>query len=113
MDVGAEAQFHPATVQWRTPSGEIGWIQLVQSPMIDAKADEHGLTISTTGTIRLRIHAKGLSQGKISATDWELPGLSVAVTSDVRNFSLEKAEKAVDLVYSGITSVRLEIIASQ
>jgi hypothetical protein len=34
-DVGPTSQFRPATVQWRTPSGEIGWMQLTESPMID------------------------------------------------------------------------------
>ena len=58
------SQFHPATIQWRTPSGEIGWVQLYEAPMIDATADAHGITISVTGTIRIRIHAKGLDHGK-------------------------------------------------
>jgi hypothetical protein len=113
MDVGTEAQFHPATVQWRTPSGEIGWIQLVQSPMVDATADEHGLTISTTGTIRLRIHAKDLIQAKISATDWDLQALHVAVVSDAQHFGIEKTSGAIDLVYAGMTRMRLDIMADK
>jgi hypothetical protein len=108
-DAGTATQFHPATLQWRTPSGEIGWVRLVQSPMVDATADEHGLTISTTGTIRLRIHAKDMAQAKISADVWNLPGLQVAVRSDAKNFSLEKVEGGIDLVYSEITGMRLEI----
>jgi hypothetical protein len=108
-DAGATTQFHPATIQWRTPSGEIGWVRLVQSPMVDATADEHGLTISTTGTIRLRIHAKDMAQAKIGADTWDLPGLQVAVRSDAKNFSLKKVEGGIDLVYSGITGMRLEI----
>jgi hypothetical protein len=108
-DTGATTQFHPATIQWRTPSGEIGWVRLVQSPMVDATADEHGLTISTTGTIRLRIHAKDMAQAKIGANVWDLPGLQVAVRSDAKNFSLEKVEGGIDLVYSGITGMRLGI----
>jgi hypothetical protein len=108
-DAGTTTQFHPATLQWRTPSGEIGWVLLVQSPMVDATADEHGLTISTTGTIRLRIHAKDMAQAKISADAWDLPGLQVAIRSDAKNFSLEKVEGGIELVYSGITGMRLEI----
>ena len=77
--------------------------------MVDATADEHGLTISTTGTIRLRIHAKDMVQTKIDANDWNLLGLRVSVSSDTKNFSLEKAEGAIDLVYSGITGMRLDI----
>jgi hypothetical protein len=112
-DDGPASQFHPATIQWRTPSGEIGWVQLTESPMIDATADAHGLTISTTGTIRVRIHAKGLDPAKISATGWDLPGLRVAITSDQKGFSKEKTGDNADLVYSGITGTRWEITPIQ
>jgi hypothetical protein len=108
-DVGTASQFHPATVQWRTPSGEIGWVQLTQAPMIDATADEHGLTISATGTIRFRIHAKEMVQSKVSEKEWELPGLRITVGADAKSFSMEKAEDAIDLIYSGMTTMRLEI----
>jgi hypothetical protein len=81
----------------------------MESPMIDATADKQGLTISTTGTIRLRIHAKDAVQTKITATGWELPGLRVAVASDAKNFSVQKTEDGIDLVYAGITGVRLDI----
>jgi hypothetical protein len=111
-DAGTTTQFHPATIQWRTPSGEIGWIRLTESPMIDVTANKQGLTISTTGTIRLRIHAKDIVQTKVSATTWELPGLSVAVTSDTKNFSVQKTEDAIDLIYAGITGVKLDIKTS-
>jgi hypothetical protein len=110
-DAGTTTQFHPATVQWRTPSGEIGWVQLVQCPPVAATADEKGLTISTTGTVRLRIHAKDLLQKQVTGKDWQLPGLHVAVTSDAKSFTVEKAEHAIDLVYSGMNEMRLDIKA--
>jgi hypothetical protein len=112
-DAGTTTQFHPATVQWRTPSGEIGWVRLMQSPMIDATADKQGLTISATGTVRLRIHAKDIVQTKISQTAWELPGLHVAVSSDAKTFSMEKAGDAIDLVYVAMTGMRLDIKTAQ
>ena len=112
-DVGTASQFHPATVQWRTPSGEIGWVQLTQAPMIDAAADEHGLKISATGTVRFRIHAKDIVQTKVGEKEWELPGLRIAVDSDAKNFSMEKADNAVDVTYSGMTTMRLGIKTAQ
>ena len=112
-DAGVGTQFHPATIQWRTPSGEIGWVQLVQAPMIDATADKQGLTISTTGTVRLRIHAKQMTDAKITATGWDLPGLHVKVTSDARSFKLNKVEDAVDLTYSAMTGMRLDITTTR
>jgi hypothetical protein len=117
------SQFHPVTIQWRTPSGEIGWVRVVDAPMIDATADEHGITISATGTIRLRIHAKDMVPGLISQTLWNLPGMHISVTSDTQSvFSLGKADPATfdpaqrdddgyDIVYPGITKMRLDIKA--
>lgn len=112
-DAGTTTQFHPATVQWRTPSEEIGWVQLVQCPPVDASADEHGLTIATSGTVRLRIHAKDLEQKLVTATDWKLPGLQISVASDSKGFSVEKAPGAIDLVYAGVDTMRLDIKAVQ
>ena len=108
-DAGPASQFHAATVQWQTPSGEIGWIQLVQCPIIDATADKDGLTLSASGTLRWRIHAKGLVPVKIGQGGWTLPGLGVRVTTDATSFSMENAVDAVDLVYSGVTAMRMEI----
>ena len=108
-DVGTGSQFHPATVQWRTPSGEIGWVQLIQSPMIDATADKQGLTISATGTVRFRVHAKGMDSAKTTQAEWDLPGLRVAVVSDAQSFTVEQTADAVDLVYAGMTQMKLAI----
>jgi hypothetical protein len=108
-DAGPNTQFHPATIQWRTPSGKIGWIRVVQSPMIDATADERGLTISATGTIRLRVHAKDVAPGDITAAEWRLPGLHVAVMSDTKSFRVQETTDAIDVVYTGMTRTRLDI----
>jgi hypothetical protein len=112
-DAGPGSQFHPATIQWRTPSGEIGWVQLYGAPMIDATADPHGITISATGTIRIRIHAKNLDQSKLTATAWDMPGLKVAVTADSKSFTVDKTGENFDLVYSGITGTRWDITPAQ
>jgi len=108
-EAGPNTQFHPATVQWRTPSGEIGWIRLVQSPAVDVTADARGLTISATGTIRLRIHAKGVALRDIAAEAWSPPGLHVAVASDAKSVRLQTANDAIDVVYADMTRARLDI----
>jgi len=112
-DEGPASQFHAATIQWRTPSGEIGFAYITQAPMIDATADKNGLSISATGTVRWHIHASGLTPEKLTATDWDLPGLHVSVKAGQKDFSIEKSPTGVDLVYSGITGVRLEIKPAQ
>ena len=116
------SQFHPVTIQWRTPTGEIGWVRVAESPMIDAVADEHGITIDTHGTLRIRIHAAGMAAAQISQTLWDLPGMQVGVTADAQTvFTLEKTDPTTldptqngddggyDIVYAGITKMRLEI----
>jgi len=108
-DAGTTTQFHPATVQWRTPSGEIGWVQLVQSPTVDATADEHRLTISTNGTVRWRIHAKDLALKDVGKAEWNLPGLHVEISSDAKGFGIEKATDSIDLIYTGLNEMNLGI----
>jgi hypothetical protein len=96
--VGKDSQFHPVTVQWRLPSGGIGWIDLVSSPPIDATAARDGITISATGTLRLRIHASGLTPDKLTAALWDLPGLRVSVTSDAKGaFAVQTADAAFNV----------------
>lgn len=107
------SQFHPATIQWRTPSGKIGWVQLYEAPMINATADRGGITISATGTIRIRIHALGLDPARTTPTQWNLPGLKVAVSADNKKFAQETAGEDIDLTYSGMTQARWEITPVQ
>jgi hypothetical protein len=77
--------------------------------MIDATADQQGLTISATGTLRFRIHARQMAPEKITEKEWNLPGLNIAVISDAKGFSAEKAGDATDLVYTGMTQMKLAI----
>jgi hypothetical protein len=112
-DAGPGSQFHPATIQWRTPSGEIGWVQLIESPVIDATADQHGITISTSGTVKIRIHAKGIAKDKITTTSWAIPGLHVGINADQKSFSADADGENVDLVYNGITTMRWDIAPAE
>jgi hypothetical protein len=111
-DSGTTTQFHPAAVQWRTPSGPIGWIRMVQSPPVNAIADRSGLTIVTKGLIRLRLHAKDLVATKITAQAWDLPGLHVSVISDAKGFAIKSSGDEVDIIYPGLTHMRLNIQTS-
>jgi hypothetical protein len=63
----------------------------------------------TTGTIRLRIHAKDKIQTKISAIDGNYLDCRPMLLRMQRASPLEKAEDAIDVAYIGITGVRLEI----
>jgi hypothetical protein len=108
-DVGARSQFHPVTVQWRTPSGKIGWIMLTQCPPIDASADKKQIVISTTGDVSFRISAPGISRRHVRARKWTLPGLTMRVAADSKGFTAQQQGQLVDLKYAGITKMTLTV----
>jgi hypothetical protein len=82
VGVNGHSQFHPATVQWRTPSGAIGWINITRTPPIDAKAGQEGIEIQTDGIVTFQIHAPGVQPGEITANRWNLPGLPLKIVTN-------------------------------
>jgi hypothetical protein len=111
-DVGPTSQFHPATVQWRTPYGKIGWVQLTRAPNLNATADRDGITIETKGDVTFRIAANGIV-ATITAKQWNLPGMPITIESDGA-FSSHPAEgseapNAVEVTYSGVSRIRLQL----
>lgn len=105
------SQFHPATIQWRMPSGEIGWIKVTRSPRIDAEADRSGLSLQTDGDITLRVYA-GKQHALIEGTMWKLPGLMITVETDGKGFSVVKGpdcDDCEDVTYKAVHSLRMEV----
>jgi hypothetical protein len=115
-NVGPTSQFHPATVQWRTPSGKIGWVKLTRAPNLNATADRDGITIETKGDVTFRIAANDITASSITAKQWNLPGMSIAVESDGAFLShpagSSEAPNAVDLTYSVVSRIRLQLYDS-
>jgi hypothetical protein len=101
------SQFHAATVQWRTPAGAIGWIQLIQAPPLDAVAGPHGLKLSCSGSVRFRIHAPGIHAADLKRSEWVLPGLVIHTDSDSRSFAADQEPGAIEVEYHGITQLTL------
>jgi hypothetical protein len=77
-DVQGKSQFHPVTVQWRMPSGQIGWIQLTRCPKINAVADKDGITIETDGDVDFVVQPGTGAQPQLTAGKWTLPGMTVS-----------------------------------
>jgi hypothetical protein len=109
MAAGPTSQFHPATVQWRTPAGEIGWVQLVECPAVDVVADKDGLTIATSGTVRFRVRAEGATQAMMRRDQWMLPGRSISIRTDATGFKSERMGDALEVEYTGVTRMRMSI----
>ncbi|WP_146072146.1 hypothetical protein [Bryocella elongata] len=115
-DAGPTSQFHPATVQWRTPSGQIGWVLIVECPPINASADEHGLSIDTkdaNSTIKIQIHAKGTDKAKLLRGSWSLPGLQIKTSADAKDFTVTGDSDNLYVTYTGLHHMRLEIPESK
>jgi hypothetical protein len=107
VGTSGHTQFHAATVQWRTPEGEIGWVQLTQTPPLNAVASEHGLTITCSGDVHFRIHAPGINAAMLKQTKWMLPGLVIYIHSDAKSFASDEEAHNLEAEYSGITGMTL------
>jgi hypothetical protein len=106
-----KSQFHPATVHWTMPSGEIGWIKVTRSPMINAEADRTGISLQTHGDVTLRIYANQ-QNSTLDETSWKLPGLTVAIQTDGHKASVIKAadcNNCEDITYSAVHAFRMQI----
>jgi hypothetical protein len=108
-DVDAHSQFHPVTMQWQTPSGKIGWVQLTQSPPIDASADEKEIVISAAGDVGFRISAPGTTSSDVRLDQWIFPGLTVHVSTDSKDFTVQQHGQFIELKYARMTKMRLAI----
>lgn len=108
-DIGEEGQFHPATIQWRTPGGRNGWVAMTRSPPLDVRADRSGLTISCSGELRFMLHADGILSTNVKQTEWVLPGIVVRIKSDAKQFALIPKAHGVEVEYVGTTRMNLRI----
>ncbi|MEO7598518.1 MAG: hypothetical protein ABIV50_06270, partial [Opitutus sp.] len=104
----AYGQFHPATAHWQIANDNVGAIALVESPAVDAIAEERHLKIVTKrGTSRFRIAAGGMNQTNLSREQWDLPAMRVQIVTDAKDFSVLPGEGYVDVVYRDATGFDL------
>jgi hypothetical protein len=101
---GAGGQFAPVTAHWRRPDGARGWVRLMSSPPVDARASKDTIEITT---------AKGDSvfhindAGTIARDAWALPGLAVKVETNAATFDQLPAKPGVEVRYRGATRIVL------
>lgn len=106
--VDAASQFHPVTAQWLTPTGRIGWLNIIRTPAIDAEATEKGIAITTKpGDITYRITAPGLTTSHWTASQWKLEGLDVNLESDAQAFKIGAGTGYVDVTYTDVTKINM------
>lgn len=110
-----KAQYHPATLHWKTPSGAVGWMRLVRAPRADATAKSGVLTLTGTGNFIFRFSAPGLKAESLTRDGWTLPGATVRVESDAGNFSVAAGNGYIDVSYFEASRfvLRLENVAGK
>jgi hypothetical protein len=107
------SQFHPATLHFQTPSGQIGWLRLLHLSPVDATATPAGLDIATPGDLTFLLHAPGLNPTELTQSSWPLPGLTIIPTTDAKSFHPEPTgppeEANYTLTYTNLTHLHLAI----
>jgi hypothetical protein len=112
----AKEQFHPATVHWLTPDGDVSWIRLRHEVPVDARADRNRLTISGApkdGEVlefMFEVRAADVDVATLRADRWELPGLTVRVATGATAFTVTPRGDLTELRYSSAGApVRFEL----
>jgi hypothetical protein len=113
-DAPPGTQFHPGTVQWRTPDGSVGWFYIWQAPKIDVNVDHTTMTIVTDGTVVIRLKAAGSKRENITSGKWNLPGMTVALEGDTQGFSVKESSyytenDSLEVTYSDTHQLKLKI----
>ena len=74
-------QFHPATVYWKIGADDVGWIRLLHSEPVDARASQNRLDIVGAGKLVFQVCAPNAQADAIQAGLWQLPDLTVQVAT--------------------------------
>lgn len=104
-----KTQYHPVTLHWKTPADAAGWMRLVRAPRADATAKSGVLTLTGTGNFIFRFSAPELKPENLTRDGWNLPGVTIRVESDARNFSVAAGNGYVDVSYLEATRFVLRV----
>lgn len=112
-------QFHPATIHWTMPDGDVAWMRLRHLGAINARAQKGRLDI--TGKIEpdlLTIHgdahqtitfqfniSEDVYMDNFRPEKWDLPGLSITVTTNMPDPQITKDDGLINIAYQIPTDV--------
>ena len=82
-------QFHPLTMHWRLPDGQIGWVKLVHTLPVDVVAGQRELTLAGQGEMIFAVYAPGTSLNAVQSGRWSLNGLNVMVEGNSGSCQVE------------------------
>jgi hypothetical protein len=104
-------QFHPATIHWRTPGDDVGWVRLFATPPADAEATPGRLAVTAAapGAFTFHVNAPGVQAGRVSRDAWHLPGLTLTVETDAKEFSVSSEGGLLVVNYRDATRVAFRV----
>jgi len=106
---GADKQYRPASLHWRLPSGEIGWLTLVEGGRVDAAASTGVLTISVRKGAVFRIYCGSNARPELGREAWRLPGLELKVKVDGQGFTVRPCADQFEVHYPDTTTLQLRV----
>lgn len=104
-------QFHPATIHWRTPGDDVGWVRLYAAPPCDAEAGRGSLvvTAAAAGDFSFQVSAPGIGPGSFTHERWALPGLTLTVETDAAEFGVQAGTDGLQVHYRGATRLAFRV----
>lgn len=100
-------QYRPATIHWRLPDGDIGWIALVEARDVNATASANRLVVRASGGGVFQAYV-GSAGVEVTRGKWTLPGLELQITTDAKHFASGRSGAEITLEYVGATEVVIE-----
>ncbi|MDP6040896.1 MAG: hypothetical protein QGG64_20265 [Candidatus Latescibacteria bacterium] len=107
-------QFHSATIHWKMPDGNVGWMRLRHLGAVNAKAEKGRLIVAGKMEQGLankygddhkqfvfELHVpRDVAVENIRADRWDLPGLSMRVESNVGDPRIEQDGDKMNVIYT-------------
>jgi hypothetical protein len=114
----SDRQAHPVTLHWRTPAGGIGWMRLRSHAPAHATASEKRLdircrnrvAISTYDAVTFEFHLEETAACHLTRNRWQLPGLEIAVETELTGPEIERSENRVSVSYPVPEKLRTETV---
>jgi len=106
---GPSSQYRPATIHWRLPNGQIGWLAITKAERVDASLKAGELFVRVRQGAVLTLHAPGTDLAQLSANQWILPGLKLRVQANGKGFGKTAVKDDFECAFPDSTELRLSI----
>ena len=107
------SQFHPLTIHWQMPAGQIGWVKLIHALPVDVTAGERALVLEGQGEMTFHIYSPGSKPDDLRADQWVLNGLEVKVEGSVGIYQVQMFEDGLlEISYQAAETQEIRMVLS-